>query len=135
MVDIPPQKQEPILANPNDNADRVLQQTGQAVEQTMAQTRGAMDQYFNFMQKAFSSSPFGGSELTEKMQSFTAENIASAQNFVQKLGQAKDFQDAMQIQTEYMQGQFQKFGEQTRSLTESFTKATTGAVKNPFRNY
>jgi hypothetical protein len=135
MVDIPPQKQEPILANPNDNADRVLQQTGQAVEQTMAQTRGAMEQYFNFIQNALSSSPFGGSELTEKMQSFTADNIASAQKFVQKLGQAKDFQDAMQIQTEYMQSQFQAFGEQTRSLAESFTKATTGAVKNPFRNY
>ena len=123
------------MANLNENADRAIQQAGQAVEQTMAQTRGAMDQYFNFIQQAFSSSPFGGSELTEKMRSFTAENIASAQNLVQKLGQAKDFQDAMQIQTEYMQSQFQKFGEQTRSLAESFTTATTGAVKNPFRNY
>jgi hypothetical protein len=123
------------MANLNENADRAIQQAGQAVEQTMAQTRGAMDQYFNFIQQAFSSSPFGGSELTEKMRSFTAENIASAQNLVQKLGQAKDFQDAMQIQTEYMQTQFEKFGEQTRSLAESFTTATTGAVKNPFRNY
>ena len=123
------------MANLSENADRTGQQTERTIEQTMAQTRGAMDQYFGFIQKAFSSSPFGGSELTDKMQSFTAENISSAQKFVQKLGQAKDFQDAMQIQTEYMQSQFQTFGEQTRSLTESFTKATTGAVKNPFRNY
>jgi hypothetical protein len=123
------------LANVNENADRVLQQTERAVEQTMAQTRGAMEQYFNFVQKAFSSTPFGGTELTEKMKSFTEENIASAQKFVQTLGQAKDFQDVVRIQTEYMQSQFQTFGEQTRSLAESFTNATTSVVKNPLRNY
>jgi len=121
-------KQEPTLADFDANAEH-------AVEQTMAQTRGAMEQYFNFMQKAFSSSPFGGNELTEKMKGFTEANIASAQTFVQKLGQAKDFQQAMQIQAEYMQNQFQAFGEQTRSLAETFTTATTSAVKNPFRNY
>jgi hypothetical protein len=116
------------LANFNENAER-------AVEQTMAQTRGAMEQYFNFIQTAFSSSPFGGNEMTEKMKGFTQENIAAAQQFVQKLGQAKDFQEAMRIQAEYMQTQFQTFGEQTRSLAEAFTTATTSAVKNPFRNY
>jgi hypothetical protein len=116
------------VANLNENAERVL-------DQTMAQTRGAMEQYFTFMQKAFSTGPFGGGEMAEKMKSFTEANIASAQTFVQKLGQAKDFQQALQIQAEYMQTQFQTFGEQTRSLAESFTSATTGAVKNPFRNY
>ncbi|MGC1446149.1 MAG: phasin family protein [Xanthobacteraceae bacterium] len=116
------------MANFNENAER-------AVEQTMNQTRGAMEQYFDFVQKAFSSYPLGNTELTEKMKSFTEANIAEAQKFVQSLGQAKDFQDALRIQTEYMQKQFQAFGEQTKSLTESFTKATTGVVKNPFRNY
>lgn len=116
------------MANFNENAERAL-------DQTMAQTRGAMEQYFNFIQGAFSAGPFGGTELTEKMKSFTEANIASAQQYVQKLSQAKDFQQVMQIQTEYMQSQFQTFGEQTRSLAESFTTATTSAVKNPFRNY
>ena len=116
------------MANFNENAER-------AVEQTMNQTRGAMEQYFDFIQKAFSSYPLGNTELTEKMKSFTEGNIAEAQKFVQSLSQAKDLQDALRIQTEYMQNQFQAFGEQTKSLTESFTKATTGVVKNPFRNY
>ncbi len=116
------------MADFNENAER-------AVEQTMNQTRGAMEQYFDFVQKAFSSYALGNTELTEKMKSFTEENIAEAQKFAQSLSQAKDFQDALRIQTEYMQKQFQAFGEQTKSLTESFTKATTGVVKNPFRNY
>lgn len=116
------------MANFNENAERAL-------DQTMTQARGAMEQYFKFIQGAFSAMPFGGTELTEKMKSFTEANIASAQQFVQKLGQAKDFQQALQIQAEYLQTQFQTFGEQTRSLAESFTSATTSAVKNPFRNY
>ena len=135
MAFVQPWRQESTLENFNANAQRTLEQTERTVEQTMNQTRGAMEQYFNFMQKAFSTSPFGGTELTEKMKSFTEENIAEAQKFVQKLSQAKDFQDAIRIQTEYMQNQFQAFGEQTRSLTEAFTKATTGTVKNPFMNY
>ena len=116
------------MANFNENAER-------AFEQTVTQTRGAMEQYFNFIQGAFSSTPFGGTELAEKMKSFTEANIAAAQKHVQRLGQAKNFQEAMQIQAEYVQAQFQTFGEQTRSLAESFTSATTSAVKNPFRNY
>jgi hypothetical protein len=128
MGGMKPESRSPALANLNENAERAL-------DQTMAQTRGAMEQYFNFIQGAFSASPFGGTELTEKMKSFTEANIASAQQFVQKLSQVKDFQQAMQVQAEYMQSQFQTFGEQTRSLAESFTSATTSAVKNPFRNY
>ena len=116
------------MATPNENV-------GQAVEQTMNQTREAMAQYFNFVQSAFSSFPLSNDEFTEKMKRFTEENIATAQEYVQKLSQAKDLQDVMRIQTEYMQGQFQVFGEQTRSLTEAFTKATAGLVKNPLRNY
>jgi hypothetical protein len=116
------------LVTPNENA-------GQAVEQTMNQTREAMEQYFNFVQSAFSSLPFSNTELTEKMKRFTEENIATAQAHVQKLSQAKDIQDVMRIQAAYMQGQFQVFGEQTKSLAESFTSATAGLVKNPLRNY
>lgn len=123
------------MANLNENAERVLEQTGQIVKQTMNQTRGGMEQYFNFLQNAFSSFPLGSTEITDKMKSFAEQNIAEAQQLVQRLGQAKDFQDVIRIQTEYMQKQFRAFGEQTQSLTETFTKSATGVVKNPFRNY
>lgn len=123
------------MANFNENAERVLEQTGQVVEQTMNQTRGAMEQYFHFLQSAFSSVPGGSPELVDKMKSFTEQNITEAQHFVQKLGQAKDLQDVIRIQTDYMQNQFQAFGEQTKSLAETFMKSTTGIMKNPLRNY
>jgi hypothetical protein len=101
------------------------------VDRTVAQTRGAADDYFSFMQKAFSFYPVGGTELAEKMKSYTEQNVSAAGNFVHKLSQAKDFQDIIRIQTEFMQTQFSICAEQTKGLTEAFTKAATSAVKPP----
>jgi len=123
------------LVNPSDNTGRVLEQTGQIVEQTMNQSREAMAQYFNFLQTAFASFPMASTALTDKMKTFTEQNIAEAQQFAQNLGQAKNFEDVIRIQTEYMQNQFRAFGEQTKSLAEELTNSAAGIVKNPFRNY
>jgi hypothetical protein len=109
----------------NANTERAVKQAEQVVEKSIDQTRGALDNYFSFMQKAFSFSPVGGTELAEKMNRYTTQNISAAQDHVHKLSQAKDFQDIIRIQTEFMQTQFGVFVEQTKSLTEAFTKAAT----------
>ena len=106
-----------------------------AAEQSVAQARGALDQYFDLMQKAVSSFPSGGTEFGEKLKSYTEENISSAQEFVDKLSRSKDFQDALRIQTEYMQTQLNAFGKQTMSLSEAFTKSITKEVKIPFKSF
>ena len=108
-----------------------MAQVERLVDKTVAQTRGAADDYFSFMQKAFSFYPVGGTELAEKMKSYSEQNISAAGNFLNKLSQAKDFQDIIRIQTEYMQTQFSICAEQTRGLTDAFTKAATSAVKLP----
>ena len=77
---------------------------------------------------AFSFYPVGGTELAEKMKSYTEQNISAAGDFVRKLSQAKDFQDIIRIQTEYMQTQF-SICAATKGLTEAFTTAATSAVK------
>ena len=112
----------------NANAQRAL-------EQTMEHTRGVLGQYFNFLKQTLSSYPSGGTELGEELKSYAEKNIAAAQEYVDKLSQAKDLQDVVRIQTEFMQLQFKTFGEQTKSLGEAFTKAATGAAKaSPFRS-
>jgi len=111
--------------------EQAVKQAEQVVEKTINQTRGALDNYFNFMQKAFSFYPVGGTELAEKIKSYTEQNLASAQDFVHKLSQAKDFQDMIRIQTEFMQTQFSVFAEQTKSFTEAFTKTAMSAAKPP----
>jgi len=112
----------------NANAQRAL-------EQTMEHTRGVLGQYFNFLKQTLSSYPSGGTELGEELKSYAEKNIAAAQEYVNKLSQAKDLQDVVRIQTEFMQMQFNAFGEQTKNLGEAFTKAATGAVKaSPLRS-
>lgn len=107
--------------------------TNQIVGQTMEQTRGALDNYFGFVQKAISSFPLTGTEFGEKLRSYAEKNIAATNEYVRKLSEAKDLQEVIRIQTEFMQTQFNAFGEQTRGLAETFTKAATEAVKTPFQ--
>jgi len=90
-----------------------------AVEQTMGQARLAVDNYFNFVQKIISSYPSGGTELGEKLKSYAEKNITVTHEFVQKLSQARNFNDIIRIQTEFMQTQLNSFGEQAKSIGEA----------------
>ena len=94
-----------------------------AFEQNMQKTRGAMDNYFGFLQNVC------GPDLTEKMRTYTEQNISASTDCMHKLSQAKDFQEVFRIQTEFMQTQINSFAEQARSLGEACTKAATDATK------
>jgi len=120
------------MANDAKPLEELKTSAKQAVAQTMEQTREAVDNYFNFIQKTMSSYPLGGTELGEKLRSYAEKNIAAANEYVRKLSEAKDFQEVIRIQTEFMQTQFNAFGEQTKSLGEAFVKTVTEAVKKPF---
>ena len=93
-----------------------------AADKTFAQTRGAADDYFSVMQKVFSFYPVGGTDLVGKTKSYTEQNISAAGNFLNKVSKAKDFQDTIRIQTEFMQEQFSVCAEQTKGLTEALQR-------------
>ena len=76
---------------------------------------------------------WSGTEFGEKLKSYAETNIATANEYVRKLSEAKDLQEVVRIQTEFVQTQFNAFGEQTKSLAETFTKASTEAVKERFQ--
>ena len=108
-------------------------QAKQAVEETKEQALGAADTYFDFLQKTISSFPSGGTEVGEKLKSYAERNVATRE-FIKQLSRAKDFEDALRIQTEFMHAQLQAFGEQTTTILEAFTKSATSAVKPPFKS-
>ena len=103
---------KPPLADVKAEAQRV-------VEQTMEQARSAVDNYFTFVQKIISSYPSGGTELGEKLKSAAQKNLAVTCEFVQKLSHAKNFNDIIRIQTEFVQTQLASFGEQAKSIGEA----------------
>ena len=99
--------------------------TEKTVQQNMEKARGAMDNYFSYLQNIW-----GSNDLTEKMKTFTERNISAYTDCVGKLSQAKNIQEAIQIQTEFMQTQLSSFAEQARSLGEAYTKAATDVTKS-----
>ena len=60
---------------------------------------------------------------------YAEKNIAATFEFVQKLGQARDFTDLVRIQSEFMQAQLQSFGEQAKDIGEASTKAVAEVMK------
>jgi len=94
----------------------------QTAEQMTEQTEGAMETYFNWCQKAVSTSPWGNKELNEKLINYAAENTAAAFGVVQKLSQAKNWQDAVEIQSEFMATRLSSLNEQAKTIREMCAK-------------
>jgi phasin len=97
--------------------------------QTMAQVQGATEQYFGLLQKSMSSSPWASSDLSKRMLNFAQENVAAGFEFAQRLSQAKDFQDFLRIQNEFMQTQMDAFGRGVRDISEASSKAVRDAIE------
>jgi len=51
---------------------------------------------------------------------------------MQRLSQAKNFQEVVKIQTEFMEMQMNSFNEQAKILGEMYSKAAQDAMKTPF---
>jgi hypothetical protein len=100
----------------------------------MAQAHQVIDTYFDFLKKTVSSFPTGGTELGERLKDQSVQNVTAVHDLVRRLSQAKDFEEALRTQTEFIQSQFQAFGERMRSLSEGYSKEPASEVKVPFKS-
>ena len=71
-------------------------------KQTITQSYSAMDYYFDHLKKTIASAPSGGTEFGEKVKACAEQNISATQEFVRELSYAKDIQDMLRIQMEFM---------------------------------
>ena len=104
----------------------------QTAEQMTKQTQGAMENYFGWLQTTMSAFPWSNTNLNRILLNHATQNVAATFAFVQKLSQAKNFQDVIKIQTEFMATQMNSFNEQAKILGEVYSKAAQDAVKTPF---
>jgi len=95
----------------------------------MDQAQEAVDTYFDFLKRSVASCPSGGNEFGEKLKDQATENINAVHDHVKRLSQAKDFGQALQIQTEFMHSQLSVFARQATSMAEAFTKAAGDIAK------
>jgi phasin len=104
-------------------------------EKSVEQARQAFDGFVTAANRAVSTlegqtetARQGAKDVTEKAMTFAQKNIASSFEFVQKLVQAKDFQEVLKLQTDYVKTQMQVLTEQAKELGESTAKATKDAT-------
>src|SRR5690242_7620541 len=86
-------------------------------------TRHAMETYVNWLQNAMSASPWANVDLNKKLLSYATENVTAAVGLVEKLSRAKDVEQVVKIQTEFMSKQLDAFNEQTKAMVEMCVKA------------
>ncbi len=109
-----------------DPLTEIAQQTA---EQMTEQTQGAMENYFGWLQKTMSTFPWSDTNLNRILLRNANRNFAATFAFIQKLSQAKNFQDVAKIQTEFMETQMNSFNEQAKVLGEIYAKAAKDAMK------
>ena len=67
----------------------------------------------------------GRNGVREKVKACAEQNISATQEFVRELSYAKDIQDMLRIQMEFMRSQMEAFGEQAKDLGEAYIKAAS----------
>ena len=104
----------------------------QTAEQITKQTQGAMENYLGWLQKSMSALPWTNTNLDRILLAYATQNVTATFAFVQKLSQARNFQDVVRIQTEFMNAQLNSFNDQAKIIGEIYTNAATAVAKTPF---
>ena len=106
-------------------------------EQSVEQAKLAFNSYFQAAQEAVSTfehwvkaSQVGAQDITKKAMSFAERNMLSAFEFAQKIAQAKDIQELIRMQIEFVQSQIQVLSDQVKDLGETATKTATDSLKD-----
>lgn len=120
-----------IMATDKGPLDDLSAFAEQAAQQTMEKVHGALGNYFSWLRKMQSASPWGDTDLNKRLLKYAEQNIDAAFTFAQKLSQAKTVQDVVKIQTEFMQTQFDAFSEQAKQVGAAYGQSVKTAIKNP----
>jgi phasin len=123
------------MANDPWNFD-VPTQMRQFAEQSLEQARKAVDGFMTAAQKAVTTAEAqanaaqsGAKDIGQKAMSFAEQNVANSFEFAQKLVRAKDMQEIMALQQEFLQSQMKAMSEQAKDLGSTASKTATEALK------
>ena len=81
-----------------------------------------MDYYFDHLKKSVASAPTGGTEFGEKVKACAEQNISATQEFVRDLSYAKDIQDMLRIQMEFMRSQLEALASRLKTYARLISK-------------
>jgi phasin len=111
-------------------------QMRQFAEQSVEQARKAVDGFMTAAQKAVATAEAQGAtaqssakDVGTKAMSFAEQNIATSFEFAQRLVRAKDIQELMALQQEYLQTQMKAMSEQAKDLGAAASKVAIDSAK------
>jgi phasin len=111
-------------------------QMRQFAEQSVEQAKKAVDGFMTAAQKTAaametqaSSAQTSAKDVGAKAMSYAETNIANSFDFAQKLVRAKDMQEILALQTEFVKSQMQALSEQAKELGTAATKAAMEHAK------
>jgi phasin len=107
-------------------------------EQSVEQARQAFDRFISAAHEAVSdfegraqAARSGALDVGGRAMSFAERNMAASFDFAQKLVRAKDVEEVIRLQTEYVKAQVQTLNEQTRELAEVASKVAKDSTTKP----
>jgi len=101
----------------------------ETIVQIEERAKHAMETYFGWLQNSMSTLPWSNTNLNRVLLSNATKNFDATVAFVQKLSQAKNFQDVVKIQAEFLASQMDSFNEQAKLLGEMYRNAAKDEVK------
>jgi phasin len=104
-------------------------------ETSVAQAKQAFDGFMSAAQQAVSRvesqtavAQAGATDMSRKAMAFASQNMAASFTFAQSLAQARDVEEVMRLQADFLRSQMQTFAEQARELGASFTQSAAEAA-------
>jgi phasin len=129
-------KETEMANDPMWNFD-VPTQMRQFAEQSVEQAKKAMDGFLSAAHKTAttlesqaSTAQSSAKDVGQKVMGFAEQNIANSFEFAQKLLRAKDVQEVMALQQEFLKSQMQAMQAQAKDLGSAATKAAMDSAKN-----
>lgn len=105
-------------------------------EQSVEQARNAFDGFITAAQKAMSTfegqtaaAQASAKDIGQKAITFAQHNVAASFEFAQRIARARDMQEVMQLQAEFMKAQMQTLAEQAKDIGQSVTRSAMDAAK------
>jgi phasin len=111
------------MSDDNLSADKIRTMLAEA----NGRLRKASAEYFELLEKGLSSSQLPVADQAKQYCGYLQRNVTATFDVCDQLIQAKDMQEAAQVQSEFFQDQMRLLTDHARSLGESAMKAATGA--------
>lgn len=125
MANIPTPKYE-IPAEMRDFAEKSVEQARKAVDSFLSAAHRTVDTFEGSASTVQSSAK----DMTRKTLNYAEQNLSAAFDHAQRLVRAKDVQEAMQLQSEFVRSQFAALQSQMKEFGSMAQSAMNQGVRN-----